>query len=278
MKDYDQSVAACQKAADVGSENRADYKTVAKAYGRIAKAYSQKKDYDSAIRFFDKALTNHRFKDYLTGKQGCEKELKEQKRQEYIDPQLAEEAKLRGNAAVKAAQYPEAIQEYSEALLRNPDDDMFCSRVYSNRSLCYTKLVEIPHALKDAEAVIKCDPTFAKGYLKRGNALLTLKRENEAIESFNEALKLEAGNAEAREGLNKAKQQKFGNQANMTDQERIASAMKDPEVQQIMSDPAMKMILEQMQTDPQAAQAHMANPQVAAKIMKLIDAGILRTG
>lgn len=29
-------------------------------------------------------------------------------------------------------------------------------------------------------------------------------------------------------------------------------AMSDPEVQQIMSDPAMRMILEQMQKDPQA--------------------------
>lgn len=29
-------------------------------------------------------------------------------------------------------------------------------------------------------------------------------------------------------------------------------AMADPEVQQIMSDPAMRMILEQMQKDPQA--------------------------
>ena len=32
------------------------------------------------------------------------------------------------------------------------------------------------------------------------------------------------------------------------------NAMNDPEVQQIMSDPAMRMILEQMQTDPQAVQ------------------------
>ena len=30
--------------------------------------------------------------------------------------------------------------------------------------------------------------------------------------------------------------------------------MTDPEVQQIMSDPAMRMILEQMQSDPQAVQ------------------------
>ena len=37
--------------------------------------------------------------------------------------------------------------------------------------------------------------------------------------------------------------------------------MNDPEVQQIMSDPAMRMILEQMQSDPQAVQV-MVNPDI----------------
>ena len=70
--------------------------------------------------------------------------------------------------------------------------------------------------------------------------------------------------------------------------------MNDPEVQQIMSDPAMRMILEQMQSDPQAVQVidedkllleaqcqcqsfqeHLQNPQIMAKIMKLKDAGLI---
>ena len=35
-------------------------------------------------------------------------------------------------------------------------------------------------------------------------------------------------------------------------------AMNDPEVQQIMGDPAMRMILEQMQSDPQAVQVNLS--------------------
>ena len=37
--------------------------------------------------------------------------------------------------------------------------------------------------------------------------------------------------------------------------------MNDPEVQQIMSDPAMRMILEQMQSDPQAVQVSRLSSQ-----------------
>lgn len=179
---------------------------------------------------------------------------------------------------MKEQRYPEAIKEYSEALERNPDDKNFCSRVYSNRSLCYTKLAEFPHALKDAESCVKCDPTFVKGYLKKGNALTLLKRENEAITAFEEALKLDPNNGEAHEGKRKAKQQKYGDIQNMTDEERLANATKDPEVMQILQDPAMKMILDSMQKDPQAAASHMEKPEIRKKIMKLIEAGILKTG
>lgn len=40
----------------------------------------------------------------------------------------------------------------------------------------------------------------------------------------------------------------------------------------------MVQILNDMQSDPKAVANHMRNPAVAAKIQKLIAAGILRTG
>lgn len=148
MKDYDKSIEACTAAADVAAEHRADFKLVAKAFGRIAKSHAAKEDYATAIAFYDKALTNHRCKDYLSPKQDAQKALKEFEKKKYINPELATEAKARGNEHFKNGKYPDAIQEYSEALLRNPDDSAFTSRIYSNRAACYSKLVEFPHALK----------------------------------------------------------------------------------------------------------------------------------
>ena len=40
------------------------------------------------------ALTNHRFKEYLNGKQSAQKAQKEAIRLEYINPELAAEAKV----------------------------------------------------------------------------------------------------------------------------------------------------------------------------------------
>ena len=52
-------------------------------------------------------------------------------------------------------------------------------------------------------------------------------------------------------------------------------AMSDPEVQQILKDPAMRMILEQVQQDPKALMDHLQNPEIASKFQKLLESGIL---
>lgn len=43
MKDYEKCIAACEKAVEVGRENRADFKLIAKALTRIGNAYKSLK-------------------------------------------------------------------------------------------------------------------------------------------------------------------------------------------------------------------------------------------
>lgn len=52
-------------------------------------------------------------------------------------------------------------------------------------------------------------------------------------------------------------------------------AMADPEVQAILQDPAMRLILEQMQNDPRALHDHLQNPEIARKIQKLLESGLI---
>jgi stress-induced-phosphoprotein 1 len=276
MKDYDKAIAAGNKAGEVGMDNRADFKVQAKACARVAKAYHMKGDLTEAVRYYDKALSNHRFKDYLTAKQKVQAIIKEKKRLEKIDPVKAAEFKAKGNEAFKAADYPTAIKEYNEAIECNPDDGAFTSRIFSNRSACYTKLTEFPHALKDAESTIKADPKFIKGYLRKANCMKAMQRYDEATSTYKEALEIDGNNAEAKQGIVDVRTAKYGAQAGMTQEQRAEQAMKDPEIQTILRDPVMQQVLQQMQTDPGAVQNHMKNPEVMQKIMKLSEAGILQ--
>lgn len=52
-------------------------------------------------------------------------------------------------------------------------------------------------------------------------------------------------------------------------------ALADPEIQQILSDPSMCSILDQMQEEPLAIREHLRNPAIAQKVRKLVDAGII---
>jgi stress-induced-phosphoprotein 1 len=58
--------------------------------------------------------------------------------------------------------------------------------------------------------------------------------------------------------------------------ERQAKSLADPEIQGILTDPIMRQVLSEMQDDPRSAQRHMAHPEVAKKIEKLVAAGIIQ--
>merc|ERR1712192_176673 len=163
------------------------------------------------------ALTEHRTPDYRLNLSEVEAAIKKQAEEAYINPELADAEKLKGNECFKSGDWANAVKFYSEALKRNPKD----AKIFSNRAACYTKLNAFDLTIKDCAV---------RQYSQKGSS----------------------------------------------DPEEVKSrAMNDPEVQQIMGDPAMRMILEQMQSDPQAVQEHLKNPAIMQKIMKLKDAGLI---
>ena len=158
------------------------------------------------------------------------------------------------------------MKHYTEAIRRNPED----AKLYSNRAACYQKLAEFPSALKDSEECIRLEPSFIKGFIRKGLALLAMKEVTKATAAFQKAMEIDPNSAEAVDGYRKCVLA-----SNSNPEEVRRQALADPEIQQILGDPAMRLILEQMQTDPKAVQEHLRNPEVARKIEKLIEAGLI---
>ncbi|XP_078592118.1 stress-induced-phosphoprotein 1-like isoform X2 [Branchiostoma floridae x Branchiostoma japonicum] len=267
MDQLEDCIKESQKAIERGREVRSDFKLIAKAFFRIGQAYFKEDKYKDAITYYNKSLTEHRTPEALKKCQEAEKLLKEYEAKSYVDPEKAEEEKALGNELFQKGDFPNAVKHYSEAIRRNPGD----AKLYSNRAACYTKLAAWELGIKDCDECVRLDPKFLKGYLRKGAILQAMKQWGRAQDVYSKALDIEPNNPEANEGYKKCLQ------TMSQDPEEIKKrAMADPEVQQIMSDPAMRVILDQMQNEPGALNDHLQNPEIRAKIQKLMESGLIQ--
>lgn len=83
--------------------------------------------------------------------------------------------------------YKDAIDLFTNAIKLCGTEHSY----YGNRSYCYLILEKFDKALKDADMSIQLGPHSAKGFFRRGKALLGLQRYSEAAEAFQAVLNLE---------------------------------------------------------------------------------------
>lgn len=272
-KDNEKCIETCKKAIEVGREARADYKIVAKSFARMGNAYKAMDKLEEAKRAYEDSMMEDRVADVEKRLKTLQKEMKKRETDAYMSPEKAEEARQEGNELFKAGKFADAIVKYSDAMKRNPKDHV----PYSNRAACYQKLMEWQLALKDAETCVTMEPTFVKGWSRKAGIHYFMKEYHKAMDSYNEILKLEPENEEAKSGLDRVVAMvNAQSSSGEVDQERQARAMADPEIQAILGDAQMRSILSEMQSDPKKAQAAMSDPSISAKLQKLIAAGVLQ--
>merc|ERR1711892_40993 len=274
LKRYQDARDLSEKAADIGRSNRADFTLIAKAYARIATCHEKESNLELAIKYFNKSLSEHRDKKILDKVNKIEKTKRENERQAYWSLEKAEEERATGNECFKKGAFPDAVKHYNEGIKRTPDNESeTLSKFYSNRAGAYMKLMDFNRAQKDCEEAIKLNPGFVKAHIRKGAVQEAMKQHDNAAESYQEALRLDPNAKEASEGINRTMMAKY---ASRNAPEAVKQrAMNDPEVAQIMGDPTMRMILEQMQQNPSAAAEHMRNPAIARKVQKLVDVGLI---
>lgn len=255
----------------MGRANRADFALIAKAFNRMGKALTIAGRLEEAIQAYENSILESKTSEASRELRKI-KNLKEKRdREAYLSPEKSAEEKEAGNELFKEQKWAAAIERYTEALKRDPSN----YKVYSNRAACYTKLMDWGRALDDCEKCIKANPEFVKPYLRKGKVQHFLKQYHKALETYEIALAIDPTASEIIQALNETR---MAVQAGGNSKERAQEAMKDPEIQAIMGDPVISNILQQMQTDPQSAQAALRDPGVMKKINKLVAAGVISFG
>eukprot|EP00958_Prasinococcus_capsulatus_P027652 scaffold5769_cov402-Prasinococcus_capsulatus_cf.AAC.1 len=113
----------------------------------------------------------------------------------------AQQAKERGNEAFTKGEYGKASTQYSMAIRLDPGNHLYIS----NRSGAYCAMGNFEKALEDANTCIKLKPDWAKGYSRKGAALVGMGQAGEGVKSYLRALQVEPNNQHARDGLSTAK-------------------------------------------------------------------------
>lgn len=250
---------------------------IAKSYARIGSAYEKLGDFDNAIANYKKSLTEHRTPEINAKLRAVEKNKIDSAVQAYIDPAKAEEARELGNAKFKEADWPGAVEAYTEMVKRAPQDP----RGYSNRAAALIKLLEFPSAIQDLDLAIKKDPKFIRAYLRKAQAYFGMREYSKCLDVCKEATDIDVNKANAREidqQEQKAMSAMYSARDNETEEQTKERLSRDPEIQSIMQDPVMQSILQQAQNNPAALNEHMKNPGINIKIRKLIASGIIRVG
>lgn len=279
-KQFDKAIESCDKAEEIcKSAGHYDYIKLAKILARKASAYTQKGDYQTAIDLYQRSLLENNDSKVKDEMKKVEKSKKELELKQYINPEISEQHRLKGNELYGQGKYPDAIKEYDEAIRRNPGD----AKLYANRGTALMKLMEYPTALKDIDQCLELDPTYVKAYSKKGVIHHFLKEYHKAIQAFEKGLTFDANNEECKSGLAKTKTAiafASGSETKEDQAERLKRAMEDPEVRAILQDPHTMQLLRNLQEKPQDPNnmAALRDPDVAKKIDILISAGVLRMG
>lgn len=227
--DYQGCIEACNEAVEHGREIYADFKIIAKAFARIGSAYEKQGDLANAILYYQKAQTEHKTPEVLAKLRAAEKNKIKQEKESYINPEEAEKARELGNAKFKEADWPAAVEAYSEMIKRAPEDP----RGYSNRAACFIKLLTFPSAVQDCDEAIKRDPKFIRAYLRKAQAYFAMREYNKCIDVCAEAAEHDEGGKNAREiqqQEQKALQAQYSAREGETEQESMERIQRDPEV------------------------------------------------
>ena len=140
------ALAICEDAIKHANENGASFAIKAKCLARKGGAYMKMGRFEEAAAAFEDSLTESDDRKVKIRLRDAKRMAKEQAAKAYVDPAKAAEAKERGNVLFKEKNFPGAIDEYAEAIKRDPENATY----YHNRAQAYLKVVRPLQARDDA--------------------------------------------------------------------------------------------------------------------------------
>eukprot|EP01114_Cavostelium_apophysatum_P011298 TRINITY_DN25512_c0_g1_i1.p2 TRINITY_DN25512_c0_g1~~TRINITY_DN25512_c0_g1_i1.p2 ORF type:complete len:292 (+),score=58.37 TRINITY_DN25512_c0_g1_i1:77-877(+) len=114
----------------------------------------------------------------------------------------AENWKNTGNQAFQKGNNAEAVRCYTKAIEIDPKSHVY----YTNRATAYAGMEEWEKCLADSDKAIAIKDDWVKGYFRKGQALVGLKRYEEGVVVYRRAVELDPKNEDIVSRLKEAEQ------------------------------------------------------------------------
>lgn len=202
------------------------------------------------------------------------------------DTEKAVALKLEGNAALKSRDFDLAIAKYTEAISVDPTQSTF----YCNRAAAYSNKGEHESAITDCEKAISLDPQYATAYSRLGYAYFQMKNIPEARKAYERGLRACPENQSLKENLQSlgpapaAPESGAAPGADMFGGlfggagaglfGEVSKRMASPEVQELLADPEMEQLKQEIQANPASLFSRMGDPKVQRIINAILPGGL----
>jgi stress-induced-phosphoprotein 1 len=160
-----------------------------------------------------------------------------------------------------------AIEHYTSAINIDGTNHL----LYSNRSAAYLSKGDAQNALDDANACLGLNPNFSKGFSRKGAALHSLKRYNDAITTFKDGLSKFPDDKVLKNGLDNVEREKDGPPTSVSDSlgmsnlfgpDMMAKIALDPKTRVYMNDPDFMAKIQLLQKNPDKLGSMIKDPRI----------------
>ncbi|KAL0239202.1 hypothetical protein PCE1_004893 [Barthelona sp. PCE] len=238
--------------------------------GNIKKAMGE---VEEAVKFWKDADLEFSHRKLRVKIREGERDVRAIKKKAYVDPELSQAAKQRGNELFAEEKFVEAIQQYEEAIKRDPTSHT----AVANRGLCKLRLGDFMGCVKDCDDALEIDPTYIKALIRAAQAYQYMAMYHKSLEYYKRAQALEPSEHSVLQGMQELETVVQRMQMKGPDEEMVRRNAEMPSIKKLVTDPGLQHLLQEISTNPAAMMQAMSTPGVADSLQMLIYAGVLRT-
>ena len=168
-----------------------------------------------------------------------------------------------GNKQFNDGNFKKAIEFFNQAIDIDPNNHV----LFSNRSAAHLSVGNGKEALSDANKCVELNPTWIKGWGRKGASLHMLKKYDESVEAFNKGLEIDPDSLYLKSGLDLVLKDQNKSHAQPNMNKMMEKLMGNPNINNKMSDPDFIKKIYEYQKNPLAMMKDKEMMEIFGNIM-----------